>query len=287
MTSQEIRPVVVGVDGTPQALRAVRIAARHAAARGVPLRIVHAADRSLAAVTWRQEVSDLTVCRLLDTAAAVARAEEPELQVWLHCTPGQPRAVLSAESETAMLLVIGHHRLGDRTAALLGSLGSRLAGRIGCPLLVVSHLGDRGGPVVVADDHPDSSGEVIREAFRQARTLGRPLQVVHAWHVPIPALAGGPAVYGFELVEATEQQTLVHRIAQISTDFPDVPVDTEATYGHSKPTLWDATEGAALLVVGIDGADRLRRVLHRPAPVGTLRHAMCPVLVVPGTGKGS
>jgi len=40
--AQALRPVVVGVDGTADSLRAVTVAARQAVARGTSLRIVHA-----------------------------------------------------------------------------------------------------------------------------------------------------------------------------------------------------------------------------------------------------
>lgn len=42
MTSNMAAPVVVGTDGSEVALQAVRAAAREAAERGCPLRIVHA-----------------------------------------------------------------------------------------------------------------------------------------------------------------------------------------------------------------------------------------------------
>ncbi|MEU7975957.1 universal stress protein, partial [Micromonospora sp. NPDC049089] len=51
MTNRSGAPVVVAVDGSTSALEAVRVAAREAATRGRPLRVVHAFIWSLYGVS--------------------------------------------------------------------------------------------------------------------------------------------------------------------------------------------------------------------------------------------
>lgn len=73
------RTVVVGVDGSEDSLRAVRWAAAEAGRRAVPLRLVHAFDRTVEHVVGQptQDAQDRDILlaqarRLLTESAAVA-----------------------------------------------------------------------------------------------------------------------------------------------------------------------------------------------------------------------
>jgi nucleotide-binding universal stress UspA family protein len=70
-------------------------------------------------------------------------------------------------------------------------------------------------------------------------------------------------------------------------DFDGVPVDTSAVAGYCPRAIHDfaAREGADLIVIATHGRTGLRRVLIGSVAEGTVRHAICPVLVVPLLAK--
>src|SRR5690349_9665857 len=108
------RPVVVGVDGSPTALLAVRWAAGRAARDGVPLRIVHAYQLPTgfpSGVT--EEESILHVLRgqgrrWLAEARVLACATVPGVDVHTELAAMGTASGLVHESETGSVLVVGN-----------------------------------------------------------------------------------------------------------------------------------------------------------------------------------
>lgn len=139
-----VEPVLVGVDGSPSSLQAVRWAAREAVRRGVALRLVHAAG----AFTVPHEYAELGVDpRLHELAerhgrAVVAEAAEvaaeaaPEVEIHRHVRPGYPIALLVAESHAAQLLVLGSRGAGA-VQGRVGSVAAAVTPHAGCPVVVV------------------------------------------------------------------------------------------------------------------------------------------------------
>jgi nucleotide-binding universal stress UspA family protein len=267
------RHVAVGVDAALTCLPAVRVAARQAAARGVPLYLVHAlSPRALLGAGQRPDPNV--------TAARVALEEAPGLTVRRSTVPGAVEFTMRTEATRASVLVIGSRGHGARVGRLTGSLGLRLAGRTACPLLIVRRLGNAAGPVVVGVDDPPASDVVLAEAFRQARLLRRRLQVVHAWQARVPVLTGPPATYGHELFEMFQEEAVAGETERIGADFPDVEVCAEVREGRDRPTLIAAAEGAALLVVGGQREPGAAGWVLGSTAITAAQHAPCPVLVV-------
>jgi len=124
------RRVVVGVDGSMSSAAAVRWAARAAADRGVPLRVVHAwgghnplySDMLLASEATLErlsrEIVESAVKRGLDGAPEV----EVEVEVEPVVSPRSPAIALLHEAADAQLLVVGRHGHGGFTDLALGSV---------------------------------------------------------------------------------------------------------------------------------------------------------------------
>jgi len=66
-------------------------------------------------------------------------------------------------------------------------------------------------------------------------------------------------------------------------DFDGVPVDTSAVAGYCPGAIHEvaARENADLIVIATHGRTGLRRAVMGSVAEGTVRHAICPVLVVP------
>ena len=65
--------------------------------------------------------------------------------------------------------------------------------------------------------------------------------------------------------------------------FDDVPVDMSAVAGYCPGAIYDAAakEGADLIIISTHGRTGLRRAFIGSVAEGTVRHAACPVHVVP------
>lgn len=182
--------VVVGVDGSPAALRAVRLAAAHANRHHRPLRIVHAYIWPLLHVSGAPPAggppgSGLRhqARRAVDEAVDEARATVPDLPVTGEIVDGAAAAVLLGESVTATTVVVGDRGLGGFTALLLGSVAVQVAGYADCPVLVARGTDRADAPVAVGVDGSPASRQAVQVAADEAATRGTGLLAVHA-HPP-------------------------------------------------------------------------------------------------------
>jgi nucleotide-binding universal stress UspA family protein len=150
------RTVVVGIDGSESALRAVRWAAAEAARRRVPLRVVTAfqwtQDHAVGQIELGRSYRDIMLDesrRLLAEALAVAEGAADGLDVEQQLIAGFPIPVLTAESRRAQLLVIGDRGLGGVTglAGRKPRPGRRRSARPAAPGALLGAPGDPGGGV--------------------------------------------------------------------------------------------------------------------------------------------
>ncbi|GAA2528071.1 universal stress protein [Pilimelia columellifera] len=136
-------PVVVGTDGSEDALVAVRAAAVEAAGRDVPLRIIHAwwGDPVLVSPTSdveRESAGRQKAQEVVDAAVAAATEVRPDLVVEGIAEHSlNPEYTMVEASRAAAIVVTGSHGRGGFTGLLLGSVSQALAHHAACPVLVV------------------------------------------------------------------------------------------------------------------------------------------------------
>ncbi|OIK27796.1 universal stress protein [Streptomyces malaysiense] len=287
-------PVLVGVDGSEESLRAVDWAAEEAALRGAPLRLVHASlweryEGSLIAQEVGKPVEEVMGQDIMDTAERRAHRHHPGLRLTTSVLPDEPSFGLVRESSTARLLVVGCRGRNAVTELLLGSVSLSVAARAHCPVIVLrgepgnTAAGPVPGRVVLGVAGKDAGPAAVRFAAEEAALRGVPLEAVRAWRRPAhgttghPLLAGGPA-------QAHEQEA-AETLEEALRDLPEGLEQRRRTAeGHARDVLVDASRDAGLLVVGARRRSgrfglQLGRVAH-----GVLHHAACPVAVVPETG---
>ncbi|RNH93513.1 universal stress protein [Micromonospora aurantiaca] len=267
-------PIVVGVDGSAEALHAVHYAAQEAAWRHAPLRIVHAFIWPLFHVPLDTpehgppEAGLRNQAKLIvEHATDTARAAQPGLDI-----TGAPAQVLTAESHTADLIVIGDRGLGGFTGLLVGSVAVQTTTHATCPVLIVKGDTTRTGPVVVGIDGSTLSDHAIDYAFREATWRGAPLRAVHAWQ---PA---GTVDDDQHLRD--EPRLLAHALTPHTTNHPDVIVERLTVPDRPTPALLDAAADAELLVVGSRGRGGFTGLLLGSTSHALLHHAPCPIAIV-------
>ncbi|MGI5255935.1 universal stress protein [Streptomyces angustmyceticus] len=291
-------PLVVGTDGSPDALRAVDWAADEAARRGCRLRVLYAS-------LWAgQEESACTPAgsrraRRASAAQAVAgvaegraRSRHPEVAVTADVCDEDPVYALIDASRDAAAVIVGSRGHG-LPGILLGSVSLTVAARARCPVFVVR----RGAPatsderwVVVGLAGPGTTTAAVDFAFAEAALRGWGVEVVHAWTRPRRESATvRTGDFGKTRLFHEQQATdwMDKALARPTALHPDVPVRRIAVECRPRPALLQAASHAELLVVG---ARRRRDPLV--LQLGPVNHAMlhyapCTVAVVPAEGRES
>ncbi|MDG4798418.1 universal stress protein [Micromonospora sp. WMMD1082] len=289
MTSNTGAPIVVGVDGSEIALHAVRAAAREAAYRHRPLRVVHAfiwplmrvplgpAPGAPAEGGLRNQAE-----RCVAEAVAEAGKVAPEVAVTGAVVDGAGSAVLLDEARDAALIVLGNRGLGGFAGLLLGSVAVQVSAHADCPVLVVRGEARADGPVVVGVDGSESSQEAVRFAFEEAAWRGADLVAVHAWLYPTPAGPGDilPLVYDLDAFRDEEERTLAEAVAGWSERYPEVTVRRRLVRGSPARALVEESRTAQLVVVGARGRGALGALLLGSVSHAVLHHAHSPLAIV-------
>jgi nucleotide-binding universal stress UspA family protein len=142
--------IVVGVDGSPGSLAALRWAIREASARGMVVHAVTAWEAPLESTFGDMAtVGDfhpvIAAEQILATALADAGAADFPVTVTTAPVQGHPAEVLMQQAERAELLVVGSRGHGRIFGALLGSVSQYLAAHAACPVVVLKPLADPHG----------------------------------------------------------------------------------------------------------------------------------------------
>jgi nucleotide-binding universal stress UspA family protein len=258
------KPVVAGVDGSPQSLRAVEWAASEARRHRAPLRIVSVpalpprmrAERG-STPTVADVVRDQSMASL-EQAVARSTAVAPELHIDAGLLSGAPAQVITDCGADALMLAVGASSTSGLALLLLGSVSRYVAQHATCPVIVVGQdeIIVRGKVAVGVGDRHDAA-PALAFAFEEAALRKAGLLVVHS--------------------SAAEQ--VPGWLTDWQEKYPGVAVSQEAVQGHPARVLASHSESADLVVIG-------RHRTPHPADVGGIQHALLnhargPVAVVP------
>ena len=285
--------VVVGYDGSPESVCAVRWAARSAGRLGRPLDVVHVwglagqldlPPRGEAAEYVRQGAQEVA-----DEGAAQAREAVPDLPVTAVLDDGAPAAALVARSRDAVLLVLGRHGAGRLSGALLGSVSLGAVQHALCPVVVVPKAEEdhrpTWGSVVVGVDGSAGALGALDAAGRYAANTGAALTVVSAWEAPAKSrtmsywLRAYPDASPGEFALAAAEAAQVPARARLREAYPQVTANFTVDEGRSNHVLARYGEHADLLVVGTRGRGGLTGLVLGSVSGWLVQHAACPVLV--------
>jgi nucleotide-binding universal stress UspA family protein len=291
MNATDRARVVVGIDGSEQALAAVRTAATAASHRNQPLHIVHAfiwpylhvnvgPVAGLPETGLRHHAEDL-----LQEAATEAEKVARGVPVTTALIDGAATPVLLEESHRATLLVLGDRGLGGVSGLIVGSVAVHAAAHARCPVLVVRGAATAGGPVVVGIDGSETSELAVGMAFEESAYRGADLVAVLAWNdSPLVGVRDGHAPgYLAALIEQGARRTLDDALAGWRERYPDVVVRPELVRGHPRHALVERSKTAQLVVLGARGRDTFKGLLLGSVSQTLLHQSACPVAVVRAT----
>jgi len=284
------KPIVAGTDGSEESLRAVDWAAREAAMRGAPLRIVGTAEilprmspREGASGSTYDTVTDVLDKdrdRALATAAEVAAKTAAGVLIDTDELTGPTAQAVTAAGSGALMLVLGSRGRGAFTALLLGSVSRYAASHASSPVVVVRDESPAPhGLIGVGVADTESCREALAFALEEASLRHAGLHAIHAWHTPqsdITRAGPVPTESGAQAAADAASQ-LAGLLDECGAKYPDVKVTHEVVHGHPGRALVGLSARADLVVIG--------RRAGEPGP-GSVRHALLnhahgPVVVVP------
>ncbi|MDW4907827.1 universal stress protein [Streptomyces sp. ADMS] len=143
-------------------------------------------------------------------------------------------------------------------------------------------VGNKGAARIVVGVHgSDSSTRALRWAAQEARLRSARLEVIHAWQIPSLGLPGVSPPYPDEMFEPAARAVVDHAVADLEAGPEEAGIDRRAAKGHPSAVLIEASEGAALIVVGSHGHGSFAGTLLGSVSQRVAHHARCPVVIVP------
>ncbi len=287
-----MREIVVGVDHSAAAERALERALLEAATTSRPVRVINAWTTPvwqggtagmgyggfpvpLDSEKWSRELAEEMLAKASpdDAVTAVAQARE-----------GDPARVLVHASEDAGLVVVGGQGHGYLASALFGSTTSYVLHHSRCPVMVVPNGLSPAGPfqrVVVGLDGTTSSRAALRWALDAARRYACPLVAVHAWRTTVAPMVlpvTDPPTYDFEASVRSWLEAEVK--GQDAHGSQDTVVHTVVRHGGAAAILMAEAGPDDLLVAGSRGRGGFAGLLLGSVATQCAQHAHGAVVVV-------
>lgn len=268
---QQVRTIVVPLDGSPFSERAMPIAGWLAGRLGAAVRVVGIAAPGSDEAAAGGYLAGVVGARHVDGSTLLVSDD-----------PADALAGLLAEGENVLGCMASHGR--DRSAALLGSVTRAVLSQVQAPLVLVgpdASLGPPGAPVVLAVEGQPDDVDLAFVAAGWAGRLGTRLVLVTVIEpAPEPMLAGarfrarGPAEPGAHLARLAAG--LTGAPVPVRTDIIEDPISV-----RDGLTPWLRATRPALTVVGFRRDHRVRHLLAGDHTSQVVHDAPSPVLVVP------
>lgn len=305
LTVRDVPPggVVVALDGSEHADRALTWGARQAELEHRPLVLAHANGASIQHATTvlgagmplpgLMEEVHAAAARLLAEGAARVAAQHPDLRVLTVASDDDARRMLLELARKAQLVVLGSRGRGVVGSLLLGSVSAAVARHASCPV-VVTRPGGAATPsagVLVGVDGGKGSAQVAEVAFRLASFRGLPLTVVHCYWDAVAAYA---AAYPGTAADVDSADRLADLDAVVSSTlaglgekFPDVAVTRRLAHGMVDQVLTEDSQAWDLVVVGRHPRSAWAHLMGRALSIAVLERARGTVVVVPHADAGT
>lgn len=283
-------PVVVGIDGSEDSIRAARWAAAVAEEFDTSLLLVHSAS------TTGRFISDSAVVAIRAAAAVdqVAAADKALTMTKERLAEEFAGLIINAQvveepadealvtlSRDAAFVVVGCDDVSPVAAILVGSTSLRVATHARCPVVAWRHREQPdAAPVVVGVDGTHAGTAALAAAFEFADRFGAPVTAVHAWTTALPAdEATIPYLIDWDALHAAELAVLADAVKPWSEKYPGVEVETLLAEAKPGRALLDRLSAAQLVVVGNHRANIVSATLLGSTTLNLLHHSGVPVMV--------
>jgi nucleotide-binding universal stress UspA family protein len=281
------QPIVAGVDGSFESLRAASLAWRIARAADARCVLVHAvpdvwAPGAIAPLVSSPDIFDQLVSEVRQQLAREVGAEVPEaVRQGLVARPGRAGVVLDevVREYGASLVVVGGRHHGALARSLGGSTTHHLVRTSPAPVLVAT-AASRPQRILVAVDLFGAAGPTLSMAARYADLFDAQVRVVH-----VVEPAKYPTVVPLSLdLTAFEERSRAEFEQLVELELSRVPPDNRVIRrGRADEEIAEevAAWRADLLVVGSHGRGWIDRLLIGSTTERLLNRLPTSLLVVP------
>ena len=288
-------PIVVGVDGSDDGLRAVRYAVRAAHEMGCGMRLVHVLPETVPMAPMLPLISGE---RLSEVGRRIVRQAMEELSAQdagktvetdQIMRTGSRVHVLSEEADRARLIVLGHRSRSAVDRFFTASTTTGVATRAHRAVVSVPRSwtpeSDRHHVVVGVDD-PGQASELLSTAFAIAAARGARLTVLHAWRLPSPY----DDVIASRVDQTPWQGVVKERLSELvqalEAEYPAVEAAVDVRHEPPAAALVDYSRDADLLLLGRHGHGAPLGVYLGPVARAMIWEAECPVQITPTQVSG-
>lgn len=289
--------IVIGIDGSAAADRALAWGLDEAARRGstahlvsvftLPLVVGGMMGGYVGPALTSDEIVQLRETQLaaLRERMDTARTSHPDVTVTSEVVQGAPAPILLERAAEAQMVVLGTDGSGAFEALVLGSVSHTLAHRATCPVVLVPATTAAGGPVrvVVGVDGSANSDAAVDFAAREAAIAQVELVIVHAWSYPYHRRHGentaGDEIGSMMQADADAVLAAAESRAREPQPAP-TEVSTRLVEGGPVDVLLAAAGPDDLVVVGARGRGAIRSVLLGSTSASLIHHATGALAVV-------
>lgn len=271
--------VVVGIDGSRNALNAALWAVDEAVKRDIPLRLVCAIKPHDAGLAPDVAARDLATAEIaVRTALMAVESTDKPVKIEVEILQGRPIDKLLEAGRAAAMICIGAIGFPNGIDHRIGSTAAALPNRAHCPVAIIrSHDSARAAPrsVVVEIDRSQDSDIVLERGIDEALLRNAPLVVVSVWQSTFTDVHDGDSV--------AEQNRLIRaelnrRLARTTRDHRELDVGPVAVHGNLLNYLSRHAESTQLVVIGRRRAHDIAETVE-PAGHAALHDTDCSVLV--------
>ena len=303
-----VSTILVPVDFSIPSSKALHYACTLAKAFGARLQLLHVNEAVVEAPALASAFPVAQAKQLRRLADFAADLSLPSRGLRYHIRNGRAfNEICEAARElSADLIICGTHGYRGMARLFLGSTAERIVQHSTSPVLIVrEHQREFVAPrrrqttrkrrsvrlnrIVVGTDFSETSRDALVHAVAFARRFGADLLLVNAIYPQYYATNADylPFDYGSLLDETRRAAEKDMDEIGKSVPFGDVSVQTRIEEGHPGESLVKVAEEerADLIVVSTHGRTGLPHVLIGSTAQHVVRHANCPVLVIPRAAK--
>jgi nucleotide-binding universal stress UspA family protein len=271
--------VVVGIDGSRNAITAALWAVDEAVDRDIPLRLVYVIEPRDDAATPEDAAHALATAEIAVRRAftAVESTDRP-VKIEIEILHGRPTDMLLEAGRASVMICVGAIGTKRATAARLGSTAAALATWAHCPVAIVRGVDPsptKPGSIVVEIDTSSDGDVVLQRGIDEALLRNAPLVVISVWHPHFTDVHDGNAV---DEQNRQVRAELHRRLARTVLRHPALDVRPVAVHGSLLNYLSRHAQSIQLVVVGRRRAHGVAEMIGPPS-YAALHDTDCSVLV--------
>jgi nucleotide-binding universal stress UspA family protein len=308
MKKLSIRNILVPIDFSKMSIQAIETAKRLGERFGGSIHLVHAYQFEypagfMAPGIWATQPSvaapEQQTRALTKNLGALAREHDlsPENCHLSRGAPSFDEICRIAQQTSADLIVMPTHGYTGLRHVFLGSTAERVVQHSPCPVFVVRRRKTKletgrasfAHTILVPVDFSNSSREGLRYAIRFANEFGARIILLHATYLGYIYSSEGNGIYDVRAMQKSALKNAEHKMRELvrTVNFGHAKFETVFTDGS--PVLdicaFAKDHDVDLIITSTHGLTGLKHVLIGSIAERVVRHAPCPVLVLPSHPK--